>query len=96
MNQNQISSSDFENYILDNFEKALSNEWIKAYHQPLIRAANGRVSDEEAFARWESPNGEIYEAKSFIPILKKHGLTYKLDLYMVERVLKKTQNPVIP
>ena len=37
----------FDEYFIDNIDKAISNEWIKAYHQPLIRAANGRVSDEE-------------------------------------------------
>lgn len=89
MNTNQSNSPDFEQYILNHFDRALSEEWIKAYHQPLIRAANGLVSDEEAFARWENPNGEIYEASLFIPILEKHGLTYRLDLYMVERVVKK-------
>ena len=83
------AKADFEQYIIDNLDKAIKEEWIKAYHQPLVRAASGKVSDEEAFARWESPNGEIYSASEFIPILEKEKLTYKLDLYMVERVLKK-------
>ena len=36
-----------EQYFVDNLDRAISEEWIKAYHQPLIRAANGLVSDEE-------------------------------------------------
>ncbi|MBE5837772.1 MAG: GGDEF domain-containing protein [Butyrivibrio sp.] len=86
------NNSDFEKYILDNLDRALEEEWIKAYHQPLIRAANGRVSDEEAFARWETPDGDIYPASLFVPILDKHNLTYKLDLYMVNRVLEKLKS----
>lgn len=89
LNSSKADNSDFEKYILDNLDRALDEEWIKAYHQPLVRAANGRVSDEEAFARWETPDGDVYSASLFIPILEKHNLTYKLDLYMVDRVLKK-------
>lgn len=78
-----------EQYFIDNIDKAIANEWIKAYHQPLIRAASGLVSDEEAFARWEDPDGSYYTASEFVPALEKEKITYKLDLYMVERVLKK-------
>ncbi len=76
-------------YFIKNLDRAISEEWIKAYHQPLIRAANGRVCDEEAFARWEDPDGSTYTASDFVPILEEAKLTYKLDLYMVESVLRK-------
>ncbi len=76
-------------YFIDNLDKAIANEWIKAYHQPLIRAANGRVSDEEAFARWVDPERGTFSAAEFVPALDEAGLTYKLDLYMVDRVLNK-------
>ena len=78
-----------KSYFIDNLDKAIKEEWIKAYHQPLIRAANGQVSDEEAFSRWDDPEKGIFSASEFVPILEEAGLTYKLDLYMVERVLKK-------
>ncbi|MBE5840452.1 MAG: GGDEF domain-containing protein [Butyrivibrio sp.] len=78
-----------EQYFIDNIDKAIANEWIKAYHQPLIRAASGLVSDEEAFARWKDPDGSYYTASEFVPVLEKEKIAYKLDLYMVERVLKK-------
>ncbi len=78
-----------EKYFIDNLDKAIENEWIKAYHQPLVRAASGKVCDEEAFARWEDPEKGVFNASDFIPVLEKEKLTYKLDLYMAERVLKK-------
>lgn len=78
-----------DKYFIDNLDKAISEKWIRAYHQPLIRAASGMVSDEEAFARWEDPSGDIFTAAEFIPILDRANLTYKLDLYMVEIVLEK-------
>ncbi len=76
-------------YFVDNLDRALEEEWIKAYHQPLIRAVSGRVSNEEALARWEDPDGRVYTASDFVPVLDEAKLTYKLDLYMVERVLTK-------
>ena len=81
-----------DEYFIDNIDKAIANEWIKAYHQPLIRAASGLVSDEEAFARWEDPEHGYFTASEFIPALEKANITYKLDLYMVELVLKKLKS----
>ncbi|WP_034453008.1 bifunctional diguanylate cyclase/phosphodiesterase [Butyrivibrio sp. AE2032] len=81
--------TELEQYFIDNLDRAMEQQWIKAFHQPLIRAASGRVSDEEAYARWMDPDKGTFEASEFIPVLEEEGLTYKLDLYMVERVLDK-------
>ncbi len=89
MDAHSLSFSADERYFIDNLDRAISEEWIKAYHQPLIRAASGKVSDEEAFARWEDPDKGTFKAGDFIPVLEKAKLTYKLDLYMIDRVLNK-------
>ncbi len=89
MGKQDPNYTELEKYFIDNLDRAMAEEWIKAYHQPLIRAASGRVSDEEALARWEDPDGNIYEATDFVPVLEKEHLTYKLDLYMADRVLQK-------
>ncbi|MCR5404453.1 MAG: GGDEF domain-containing protein [Butyrivibrio sp.] len=81
-----------EQYFINTLEKAIDEKWIRAYHQPLIRAASGFVSDEEAFARWEDPYGDIFKASEFIPILDRAGLTYRVDLYMFERILEKMKD----
>ncbi len=78
-----------ERYFLDNLDRALEEGWIVPYHQPLIRASSGRISDEEAFARWEDPDGRVFTASDFVPVLDKEKLTYKLDLYMVDEILEK-------
>ena len=92
MGINGKTTAEFEQYIIDNLDTALKEEWIKAYHQPLIRAASGKVSDEEAFAKWEDTKYGTFSASEFVPILERKKLTYKLDLYMVERVLKKIKS----
>ena len=76
-------------YITSHLDQAMENGWLKLYYQPIIRATNGRVCDEEALARWDDPVHGFLTPDKFIPILEDSGLIYKLDLYMVEQVLKK-------
>ena len=59
------------------------------YHQPIVRAANGRVCDEEALARWDDPVQGLLSPADFIPALEESGLIYRLDLYVVDRILEK-------
>ena len=76
-------------YIIDNFAKALKEKWITVYYQPIVRAVNGRVCDEEALARWNDPEKGFLSPADFIPILEEEKLIYKLDLYVLEQVLEK-------
>ena len=81
-------------YIIDSFERALEENWIQVWYQPIIRAANGRVCDEEALSRWIDPVRGMLPPDEFIPILEKARLTYRLDLYVLEEILKKIKNSV--
>lgn len=76
-------------YVIENIDKAIAEHWIQVYYQPIVRAVNGRVSDEEALARWIDPVEGFMSPADFIPILESTGLIYKLDLYVVEEVLDK-------
>ena len=75
-------------YILENLDRALDERWIKVYYQPIVRSSNGQVSDEEALARWIDPDKGVLPPSDFIPVLEDAELIYKLDLYMVDRVLE--------
>ena len=77
-----------QQYILENFEPALTNKWIQVYYQPIVRAVNGKVCHEEALARWIDPVKGFLSPADFIPYLEDACLIYKLDLYMLERVLE--------
>ncbi|WP_407426071.1 EAL domain-containing protein, partial [Treponema sp.] len=76
-------------YVIDNLSKAISERWIDVYYQPIVRSVNGKVCDEEALARWIDPVKGFLSPADFIPILEEEKLIYKLDLYMVERVIEK-------
>ena len=49
-----------QQYILENFDRALSEKWIQLYLQPIIRTVNGRVCDVEALARWQDPEKGLF------------------------------------
>jgi len=70
-------------YIIANINRALTEEWIKVYYQPIIRAADGKVCDEEALSRWIDPVKGFLSPAEFIPALEDAKLIYKLDLYVV-------------
>ena len=79
-------------YIIQNLDKALEEGWIEIYFQPIVRTANGKVCDEEALARWNDPEKGFMKPSEFISILEKENLIYKLDLYVVDKVLEKLKD----
>ena len=72
-----------EEYLLTNLERAINSGWIEVYSQPVIRASNGRVCEEELFARWDDPVLGILNPYDFIPVLEKNGVVERLDLYIL-------------
>ena len=84
-----LETAERRQYIIDNLDRALREKWIQVYYQPIVRTANGRVSDEEALARWVDPVRGILAPAEFIPILEEARLIYKLDLYMTDQILEK-------
>ncbi len=75
-------------YIIENLNRAIADRWIQIYFQPIIRSVSGQVCDIEALARWIDPVKGILTPKDFIPVLEEVGLIYKLDLYVVDRILE--------
>lgn len=88
-NESMKDAEDKQRYIIANLDKAISEGWITAWYQPIVRAVNGKVCEEEALARWIDPVMGFMSPADFIPVLEDHKLIYKLDLYIVECALKK-------
>ena len=74
-------------HIIDNFDRALKEGWIKVFYQPIVRAVNGMVADEEALARWYDPEQGLLSPAEFIGVLEDSRLIYLLDLYVLEQAL---------
>ncbi len=87
--EDMLEDAERQQYIIDNLDRALLENWVTVYYQPLIRSANDRVCDEEALARWIDPVKGFMSPADFIPVLEKSRLIYKLDLYVTDQVLDK-------
>ena len=77
-----------QRYILESFDTAHQQEWIKIYYQVIMRVKTIKGAALEALARWVDPVRGIISPGEFIPVLEKYHLLHKLDLYMVEQFLK--------
>ena len=86
----QAAVNDYWNqrYVLDSFDRALENGWIRVYYQAIVRVQTGKGSAAEALARWIDPVRGFLPPDEFIPVLRKYHLLYKLDLYMAEQVCR--------
>lgn len=76
-------------YIVGNIDKAIANGWTKVFYQPIFRTSNGRVSAEEALSRWVDPEKGFLSPGDFIPALEESGSIYKLDLFVVDSIIKR-------
>ncbi len=87
--ENMLRTGELSQYIIHNLDQALSEGWVRVYYQPIVRTADGKICDEEALARWIDPVYGFLSPALFIPALEESRLIYKLDLYVLEQILKK-------
>ncbi|MBR4455721.1 MAG: EAL domain-containing protein [Solobacterium sp.] len=91
-NQTMLKEAEDVRYIISHLDQALEERWIEVLYQPIIRSSTGRVSDEEALSRWSDPDRGFFSPAKFIPVLENARLIYKLDLYVLDRVIEKIRN----
>ena len=77
-----------QRYIIENFERAMAEGWIKVYYQGIVRVETGKGSAFEALARWVDPVRGVLSPSEFIPALEKYHLLHKLDLFVAEQVCR--------
>ena len=77
-----------QRYIIENFDKAKEEGWIKVFYQCFLRIETGNGMGFEALARWMDPVHGLISPADFIPALEKYHLMHEMDLYMFETVCK--------
>lgn len=89
-------------FIVQNFEEAMRNGWIRVFYQPILRTRTEKITVLEALARWIDPQHGAISPGQFIPVLSRYHLLHKLDLYMVEQICREFRTreeaglPLIP
>ena len=73
-------------YIINNIDDAIKNEYIKVYYQPVINVKTGKICGLEALARWDDPQYGFLSPADFIQTLEEYYQIYKLDMFVVEKV----------
>jgi diguanylate cyclase (GGDEF)-like protein len=54
--------------------RALANNQLKLFYQPIIDLARNRIAGVEALLRWELPGSGFVSPRDFIPIAEESGL----------------------
>ena len=73
-------------YIINNLDSAIENNYIKVYYQPVIDARTGNLCGAEALARWDDPRYGFLSPADFIQTLEEYHLIHKLDMHVVKKV----------
>lgn len=75
-------------YILRNYESAIRNGFIKVLYQPKVKASDGSLMGFEAKVQWLDPQKGLILPSEFIPVLDKHNVTSKIDLFVTEQIVR--------
>lgn len=77
-----------EKDIVNDFEKSLNEKQFSIQLQPVMDK-EGNVLGAESVVRWKNPKYEDLTPSSFLDVLERTSLIYKLDVYVWELVAKK-------
>lgn len=77
-------------YHLDDVDisKALENNELELYYQPVVNAISGRLEGLESYVRWQHPTNGLLPAENFLPLIKKLHLTSQLDDWVLDNVFR--------
>jgi EAL domain-containing protein (putative c-di-GMP-specific phosphodiesterase class I)/AmiR/NasT family two-component response regulator len=70
---------------------ALGTGHLRAWFQPKLSLATGRVDSVEALARWLRPDGTVIPPACFVPLAERSGLMPQLTLAMLEQSIAALQ-----
>ena len=83
-----------DQFILENFDTALSAGHIQVYYQPVIRTISGQLCSFEALARWIDPVRGMLPPDAFIPVLEQAKRIHRLDSFVIETVCRRIRQSV--
>lgn len=72
-------------YAIANVDEAVESRWLKAYYQPIVDVATGRLASFEALARWDDPEHGMLSPARFIEPLEQMHKVHKVDLFILDQ-----------
>lgn len=83
-----MEQASIREYVARNFQRAMEEEWIQVYYQPVVRSLTGNFCGTEALVRWLDPVRGMIFPNQFIPVLEENDQIFQMDLYVFERVCR--------
>ena len=89
-------------FILNNLDRAIEDENIRVFYQPVMWAENETLAGFEALVRWIDPKRGLLSPAAFIPALESSRRIHLLDLCVYEQVCRQIREcldqglPVLP
>ncbi|MBR2765301.1 MAG: GGDEF and EAL domain-containing protein, partial [Blautia sp.] len=75
-----------QQYVVDNIDKAIEQEYIKVFYQPVVRVKTGKICGYEALVRWVDSTFGMLSPADFIDTLEQYQLINLVDEYVVRKV----------
>ena len=74
----------FEQKLLNDLHRALSNYEFEVYYQPIYDISSGtpKLMSAEALIRWRHPELGLLTPSKFIPLFERNGKIYDVDKYV--------------
>ena len=76
----------FRSYIATEARRALQDERLQVYYQPIFNVRTGKITGAEALLRWSDENYGMIPPQEFIPVLEENRLVSELDAYVCKKV----------
>jgi PAS domain S-box-containing protein len=73
---------------LERVERALAEERLLLYAQPIVELASGRVVQHELLLRMREPDGSIVGPGAFLSIAERHALIGDIDWWVIRRAIQ--------
>ena len=78
--------------------RAVDQQQLRLYYQPIIALADGRLAGFESLVRWEHPHYRALPISAIIAVAEETGLIHRLGLWVLEEACRQltTWNTLFP
>jgi EAL domain-containing protein (putative c-di-GMP-specific phosphodiesterase class I)/FixJ family two-component response regulator len=77
--------------LYNQLQKAITQEQLLLFYQPIVSLENGLINGFEALIRWQHPERGIVNPVEFIDIVETTDLIYSIGQWVIENACKKLQ-----
>ena len=76
-------------YLENDLRRALKEEALALYYQPIVSLTDGRITALEALVRWHHPRRGLVLPAEFIPVAEEIGLIGDLGLWVLREACRR-------